>query len=148
MKLLLADDERELSRAIEVILRHNGYDVECAYDGEQAIEMAHNGDFDAYILDIMMPGKMQLHERFKFDEEGRPMLYVFENCRDFRRTIPALVYDARRPEDIDTAGEDHIYDETRYFLMSRPIAPRKRSAGPRGLGGDFDFSPLNPLGTP
>ena len=58
---------------------------------------------------------MQLHERLKFDEEGRPMLYVFENCRDFRRTIPALVYDARKPEDIDTAGEDHIYDETRYF---------------------------------
>ena len=76
------------------------------------------------------------------------MLYVFKNCRDFRRTIPALVYDARRPEDIDTAGEDHIYDETRYFLMSRPIAPRARSAGPRGLGGDFDFSPLNPLETP
>ena len=46
------------------------------------------------------------------------------------------------PEDIDTAGEDHIYDETRYFLMSRPIAPRKRSAGPRGLGGDFEFLPL------
>ena len=73
-----------------------------------------------------LPGKMQLHERLKFDEEGRPMLYVFENCRDFRRTIPALVYDARKPEDIDTAGEDHIYDETRYFLMSRPIAPRAR----------------------
>lgn len=72
-----------------------------------------------------LPGKMQLHERLKFDEEGRPMLYVFENCRDFRRTIPALVYDARKPEDIDTAGEDHIYDETRYFLMSRPIAPRR-----------------------
>ena len=73
-----------------------------------------------------LPGKMQRHERLKFDEEGRPMLYVFENCRDFRRTIPALVYDARKPEDIDTAGEDHIYDETRYFLMSRPIAPRAR----------------------
>ena len=76
-----------------------------------------------------LPGKMQLHERLKFDEEGRPMLYVFENCRDFRRTIPTLVYDARRPEDINTAGEDHIYDETRYFLMSRPIAPRKRVEG-------------------
>ena len=73
-----------------------------------------------------LPGKMQLHERFKFDEEGRPMLYVFTNCRDFIRTLPSLVYDARRPEDIDTAGEDHIYDETRYFLMSRPIAPRPR----------------------
>ena len=53
------------------------------------------------------------------------MLYVFENCRDFIRTIPALAYDDKKVEDIDTAGEDHIYDETRYFLMSRPIAPRK-----------------------
>lgn len=74
-----------------------------------------------------LPGKMQLHERLKFDVEGRPMLYVFSNCRDFIRTIPALVYDGRRPEDIDTGGEDHIYDETRYFLMSRPIAPRPRT---------------------
>lgn len=71
-----------------------------------------------------LPGKMQLHERLKFDAQGRPMLYVFDRCRDFIRTIPALAYDARRVEDIDTNGEDHIYDETRYFLMSRPIAPR------------------------
>ena len=78
----------------------------------------HKGD------NTRLPGKMQLHERLKFGEDGRPMLYVFENCRDFIRTIPSLVYDARRAEDIDTAGEDHIYDETRYFLMSRPIAPR------------------------
>lgn len=71
-----------------------------------------------------LPGKMQLHERLKFGGDGRPMLYVFRTCRDFIRTVPALTYDSRRPEDIDTAGEDHIYDETRYFLMSRPIAPR------------------------
>ena len=74
-----------------------------------------------------LPGKMQLHERLKFGEDGKPMLYVFSNCRDFIRTVPSLVYDGRRPEDIDTAGEDHIYDETRYFLMSRPIAPRART---------------------
>ena len=72
-----------------------------------------------------IPGKMQLHERLKFDEDGRPMLYVFETCRDFIRTIPSLAYDDKKVEDIDTDGEDHIYDETRYFLMSRPIAPRK-----------------------
>lgn len=69
-------------------------------------------------------GKMQLHERLKFREDGRPMLYVFENCRDFIRTIPTLSYDAHKVEDINTAGEDHIYDETRYFLMSKPLAPR------------------------
>ena len=72
-----------------------------------------------------LAGKMQLHERLKFDEDGRPMLYVFNTCRDFIRTIPALAYDDKKVEDIDTAGEDHIYDETRYFLMARPIAPRK-----------------------
>lgn len=79
-----------------------------------------------------LPGKMQLHERLKFDADGRPMLYVFENCRDFIRTIPSLAYDAHDVEDIDTAGEDHIYDETRYFLMSRPIAPRKPVKKPKG----------------
>ncbi len=78
-----------------------------------------------------MPGKMQLHERLKFGEDGRPMLYVFETCRDFIRTIPTLCYDAHKVEDIDTAGEDHIYDETRYFLMSRPIAPRMEKARER-----------------
>ncbi len=72
-----------------------------------------------------LAGKMQLHERLKFDEDGRPMLYVFNTCKDFIRTIPSLSYDDKKVEDIDTDGEDHIYDETRYFLMSRPIAPRK-----------------------
>ena len=67
---------------------------------------------------------MQVHERLKFDEDGRPMMYVFTSCKDFIRTLPSLVYDARKPEDIDTDGEDHIYDETRYFFMSRPLAPR------------------------
>ena len=78
-----------------------------------------------------MDGKMQLHERLKFDEYGQPMLYVFSTCRDFIRTIPALAYDAKKVEDIDTAGEDHIYDETRYFLMSRPVAPRRAVEKPR-----------------
>lgn len=57
MKILIADDERELARALSVVLKHSGYDVECAYDGAQAIEMFENDDFDAYVLDIMMPKK-------------------------------------------------------------------------------------------
>ena len=54
-----------------------------------------------------LAGKMQLHERLKFREDGRPMLYVFNTCRDFIRTIPSLAYSERDVEDIDTAGEDH-----------------------------------------
>lgn len=71
-----------------------------------------------------MPGKMQVHERLRFDDDGRPMMYIFSNCTDFIRTLPTLCYDEHKVEDIDTAGEDHIYDETRYFLMSRPLAPK------------------------
>jgi hypothetical protein len=97
---------------------------------EEQIRRAFSGVSFAKGDNTRLDGKMQLHERLKFDDDGRPMLYVFETCTDFIRTIPALAYDAKKVEDIDTAGEDHIYDETRYFLMSRPIAPRKRVEKP------------------
>lgn len=74
-----------------------------------------------------LAGKMQLHERLKFDEEGVPGLYVFDACRAFRQTVPSLAYDPARPEDVDTSAEDHIYDETRYFLMERPVAPKREA---------------------
>ena len=69
-------------------------------------------------------GWMQVHYRLAFDENGFPMMYVFENCKAFIRTIPALQYDDHKVEDLDTDGEDHVADEVRYFCMSRPIKPR------------------------
>ena len=50
-------------------------------------------------------------------------MYVFSNCKGFIRTIPGLMYDEHKPEDLDTDGEDHIADEWRYMCMSRPIKP-------------------------
>lgn len=70
-------------------------------------------------------GKMQVHHRMAFDERGKPMLYVFNTCRHFIRTVPALVYDQADVEDVDTDGEDHIYDELRYACMRHPISPRE-----------------------
>lgn len=70
-----------------------------------------------------LPGWMQVHYRLAFDEQGIPMMYVFRNCRDFIRTMPLLQYDGHSPEDVDTDGEDHIADETRYFCMMRPVRP-------------------------
>lgn len=75
-------------------------------------------------------GKMQVHHRLAFDEEGWPMLYVFSTCKHFIRTVPNLVYDEKNVEDIDTDGEDHIYDELRYVCMKNPISPRPRKAPP------------------
>lgn len=71
-----------------------------------------------------IPGWLQMHYRLAFDENGYPMLYVFKNCKAFIRTIPTLQYDDHKPEDLDTEGEDHVADESRYFLMTRPIKPR------------------------
>ena len=68
-------------------------------------------------------GWMQMHYRFQFDQRGYPRMYIFSNCKGFIRTIPTLMYSETKPEDLDTDGEDHIADETRYLCMSRPIQP-------------------------
>lgn len=73
-------------------------------------------------------GWAQMHYRLAFDENGFPMMYVFSNCKAFIRTVPTLIYDENRVEDLDTDGEDHIADESRYFCMSRPIKPRAAEA--------------------
>lgn len=61
----------------------------------------------------------QLRARLK-GEEGKPMLYFFSTCTHTIRTLPALQHDLMRAEDVDTDGEDHAPDETRYACMSRP----------------------------
>lgn len=71
-------------------------------------------------------GWAQLHERLAFDDRGRPRMYIFKTCRDFIRTVPALVYDESRVEDVDTSLEDHIADETRYFCMMNPVPAMQR----------------------
>ena len=85
-------------------------------------------------------GKMQCHHRLNFDENGIPMFYCFNTCKHFIRTIPALVYDEKDVEDIDTDGEDHIYDEWRYVCMQNPIAPP--------MPKEIKQKPYDPLETP
>lgn len=84
-------------------------------------------------------GKMQYHYRMAFDEHGRSMFYVFNNCKEFIRTVPNLVYDEKDVEDVDTKQEDHIYDECRYVLMSRIIAIRKNVEKPLPIEDPLDL---------
>lgn len=72
-----------------------------------------------------LAGLMQMHYRLSFDENGIPMMYVFTNCKAFIRTIPLLVYDENRPEDVDSKQEDHCYDSSRYLCMANPMKPIK-----------------------
>lgn len=72
-----------------------------------------------------LAGWLQCHYRLAFSPDGIPMMYVFNNCKAFIRTIPTLIYsETRNVEDLDTDGEDHIADEWRYMCMSRPISAR------------------------
>ena len=68
-------------------------------------------------------GWMQFHYRLAFNSEGYPRMYVFNTCKSFIRTIPLQMYSETHAEDLDTTLEDHVADEARYFLMSRPIKP-------------------------
>lgn len=74
-----------------------------------------------------LQGWLQCHYRLAFDENGYSMFYVFKNCKNFIRTIPLLMYDEHKVEDLDSSQEDHIADAWRYFLMSRPIKPKMPS---------------------
>ena len=65
----------------------------------------------------------QFRERIAIpvDEKQRPMLQVYDTCRDFISTVPSLCMDEMNPEDIDTEQNDHIYDETCHICMARPM---------------------------
>ena len=98
------------------------------WDGSKGISVSEEADkhqlwFEKGVND-RIAGWMQMHERFKFDENGKAMYYIFDTCKHAIRTIPLMMYDEHKPEDLDTDLEDHIPDEIRYFCMMRPIAPR------------------------
>jgi hypothetical protein len=75
-----------------------------------------------------IPGWNEMRKRLMARSGPRmdvPGVYCFENCKDSIRTIPSLLFDEHKPEDVDTKGEDHAADEWRYAAMSRPMATPK-----------------------
>ena len=70
-----------------------------------------------------IPGWMQVHYRFAFDRIGKAQMYFFNTCKAAIRTLPLMMYDEHKPEDLDTKLEDHVADEIRYFCMTRPLKP-------------------------
>ena len=57
MNILLAEDEQQLSRVLETAMTHEGYQVDTAFDGQEAVDLAKENAYDLMILDIMMPVK-------------------------------------------------------------------------------------------
>lgn len=110
MRLLLAEDEVELAKALGVILRHNNYSVDTVHNGEDALCYLENGDYDGAILDIMMP---------KLDG-----LSVLRRVRAAGNGIPVLILTAKseiddRVEGLDAGADDYL---TKPFAMKELLA--------------------------
>ena len=97
MRLLLAEDERSLSKAIVTILEKNNYSADAVYDGVEALEYLESGNYDGLIPDIMMPRMDGLTVLKKLHEKGN--------------TIPVLMLTAKSEVDDKVQGLDMGYDQ-------------------------------------
>ncbi len=110
MRLLIAEDERELARALKTIFEKHNYGVDVVYDGQEALDYALSGEYDGAVLDVMMP---------KIDG--------FEVVRRLRArgvSTPVLLLTARseipdRVEGLDAGSDDYL---PKPFAMAELLA--------------------------
>ena len=69
-----------------------------------------------------------IHSYLFHDDNTPPKLSIFENCHYLIKTLPGLIRDQNKPEDVDTRGEDHAADALRYALMTKPIVSKNAPA--------------------
>ena len=82
MRLLLAEDERDLNRILTKKLTADGYSVDSCFDGEEALDFLHMTDYDAVIMDIMMPKKDGLFVLKQIRKEGNTTPVLFLTAKD------------------------------------------------------------------
>jgi hypothetical protein len=82
-----------------------------------------------------VPGWTRIHELLKTEDEHHlPMLQVFDTCLHTIRTLPILLPDPHKPEDVDSSLEDHLADALRYGVMSQPARfPMQRMRSQPGI---------------
>lgn len=136
-KIREIEDELEKGNTIYGIADPAIWDESHGRNGTIIELMEREGVFFNKGKHARLSGKMQCHYRFAFDEKKRPRAYVFNTCKHFIRTIPALIYDTKNVEDVNTSQEDHDYDAMRYFFMENPIAPQKSISNKK-----VEFNPL------
>lgn len=78
MRLLLAEDEKELSNAVAAILKHNNYSVDAVYDGRSALDWAMTGNYDGILLDLMMPemNGLDVLKKLRFNGIETPVIIL------------------------------------------------------------------------
>ena len=104
-KVLVVDDEKLIVKGLKFSLEQDGMQVECAYDGEEALECARKNSYDMILLDIMLP-KMDGME-------------VCQQIREFS-DVPIIMLTAKGEEQDELHGFDLGVDE----YISKPFSPK------------------------
>ena len=120
-KVLVVDDEKLIVKGLRFSLEQDDMEVDCAYDGEEALEMVKRKEYDMILLDVMLP---------KYDG--------FEVCRQIRdfSDVPVIMLTARGQEDDRVRGLEAGADD----YVTKPFSPRELVARIRAVirrkGGD------------
>ena len=115
MRILLAEDERSLSRAVVALLEKNNYSADAVYDGAEALEYLAAENYDAVILDIMMP---------KMDG-----LTVLRKLRERGSHVPVLMLTAKSEVEDKVAGLDTGANDS----LTKPFATAELLARIRAM---------------
>lgn len=115
MRLLLAEDERELSEALTAIFEHNHYEVDAVYNGTDALDYILVGDYDGVVLDVMMPGM----DGFE----------VLKRVRKQKNDVPILMLTAKADIDDRVFGLDNGADD----YLAKPFAAKELLARVRAI---------------
>lgn len=128
MKLLIAEDEKDLARALLTVFEKHNYGVDVVYNGQDALDYALNGEYDGLVLDVMMPG-----------------LNGFEVVRRLRKqgsTVPILLLTAKsevpdKVEGLDAGADDYLakpFAVAELMARVRALVRRKERLLPDILG--------------
>ena len=115
MRILLAEDERSLSRAIIALLERNNYSADAVYDGQEVLAYLEAGNYDALILDWMMP---------KLDG-----LCVLRALRQRGNRIPVLMLTAKSEVDDKVLGLDSSAND----YLTKPFSTQELMARIRAM---------------
>ena len=115
MRILLAEDEKALARAVAKIFEKNNYSVDVVYNGEDALDYIEAGNYDAAVLDIMMP---------KMDG-----ITVLKKVREAGNQIPILMLTAKAEIDDKVLGLDSGAND----YLAKPFDSRERLARVRSI---------------
>ena len=115
MRILLAEDEKELSRALVAILKHNNYSVDAVYNGQDALDYIDTGIYDGIVLDIMMP---------KVDG-----ITVLKTIRKQGNSVPVILLTAKSEIDDRVLGLDSGADD----YLTKPFSTKELLARIRAM---------------